>query len=506
MIGEKKAKMVIDRDFKIGEVDKRIYGSFIEHLGRAVYGGIYEAGHPQSDEKGFRKDVMELVRELQVPIVRYPGGNFVSGYNWEDGVGPVEKRPRRTELAWGTIETNEVGTDEFAEWTRRVNAEAMMAVNLGTRGVDAARNLVEYCNHPEGTYWSDLRKAHGYNEPHNIKTWCLGNEMDGPWQIGHKTAEEYGRLACEAAKAMKWVDPNIELVACGSSNSRMLTFAQWEATVLDLTYEHVDYISLHTYYGNRDNDTGNFLARSLDMDAFIKSIASTCDYIKAKKRSNKTINLSFDEWNVWYHSNEADRKIERWSIAPYQLEDIYNFEDALLVGSMLITLLKHADRVKIACLAQLVNVIAPIMTRNGGGAWRQTIYYPYMHASVYGRGSVLNPVINSPVYEAKDFTDVPLLDSAVVLNEETGDLTVFAVNKDQEDSLILECDMRSFKDYRIVEHIVLQNDDLKAVNTERNPDNVVPHNKGISQVEDGIMTAELSKLSWNVIRLSKYSN
>lgn len=499
----KKARLVVNKDFKIGEVDKRIYGSFIEHLGRAVYGGIYEPGHSKADDMGFRNDVKELVKKLKVPIVRYPGGNFVSGYNWEDGIGPVDQRPRRTELAWGTIEPNWIGTNEFAEWARRVNAEVMMAVNLGTRGIDAARNLVEYCNHQEGTYWSDLRKKHGYREPHNIKVWCLGNEMDGPWQIGHKTAEEYGRLACETAKAMKWVDPGIELVACGSSGSGMPTFAQWEATILDHTYEHVDYVSLHTYYGNRDNDTANFLARSMDMDKFIKSVVSICDYIKAKKRSKKNINLSFDEWNVWFHSNEADKKIERWSVAPPQLEDVYTFEDALVVGCMLITLLKNADRVKMACMAQLVNVIAPIMTRNGGEAWRQTIYYPYMHASVYGRGCVLNPVIESPVYDSKDFTDVPLLDSAVVLNEETNELTFFAVNRDQESPLLMECDIRSFDNYRVVEHIVLENSDIKAVNTESNPYNVIPHNKGNAVIEDGILKSALPKLSWNVIRLKK---
>lgn len=502
-MGVKNAKMVLDKNFRVGDVDNRIYGSFIEHLGRAVYGGIYEPDHPQADEQGFRKDVLELVRKLRVPIVRYPGGNFVSGYNWEDGIGPREKRPRRLELAWRTIETNEVGVNEFADWAKKANAEVMMAVNLGTRGIDAARNLVEYCNHPGGTYWSDLRKSHGYEQPHKIKTWCLGNEMDGPWQIGHKTAAEYGRTALETAKVMKWVDPSIELVACGSSNSRMPSFPEWEATVLDHTYDLVDYISLHTYYGNRDNDTANFLAKSLDMDQFIKTVVSTCDYIKAKKRSKKTINLSFDEWNVWFHSNEADKKLEPWQVAPPQLEDIYTMEDALVVGTMLITLLKHADRVKIACLAQLVNVIAPIMTQNGGAAWAQTIYYPYMHGSVYGRGYVLNPAVSCPVYDSKEFNDVPVLEAAAVANEENEELTIFAVNRDLEDVLQLECDIRSFDGYQVVEHIVLEHENIKAANTADNPYNVTPHNSGDAKVDGGRVTASLSKLSWNVIRLRK---
>jgi len=498
-----KATVRLDRDFAIAEVDRRIYGSFVEHLGRAVYGGIYEPGHPAADEQGFRTDVMDLVREIGVPLVRYPGGNFVSGYNWEDGVGPKEERPRRMDLAWRTIETNEVGTNEFADWARKVGAEVNMAVNLGTRGIDAARNLVEYCNHPGGTYWSDLRIRHGYREPHGFKTWCLGNEMDGSWQIGHKTAHEYGRLAQETAKVMKWVDPSIELVVCGSSNSKIATFPEWEATVLDYTYEHVDYISLHTYYGNPEGDTANFVAKSMNMDAFIRSVIATADYVKAKKRSKKTIHLSFDEWNVWYHSNEADRSMSPWQIAPPLLEDVYTHEDAVLVGCMLITLLRHSDRVKIACLAQLVNVIAPIMTANGGPAWRQTIFYPYMHASRYGRGTAIRPVIRCPKYDSRDFADVPYLEAIAVHREEQGELTLFAVNRSVDEPLHLECDVRGFPGMRVIEHLVLEHDDPKASNTETDPFRVVPHNRGDASIDDGIVTAHLPKLSWNVIRLGR---
>jgi alpha-L-arabinofuranosidase len=498
----KKAKMIIEKDFKIAEIDKRIYGSFIEHLGRAVYGGIYEPGHPQADENGFRRDVIEMVKELQVPLLRYPGGNFVSGYNWEDGVGPKETRPRRLELAWRTIETNQIGTNEFVDWAKLVNAEVNMAVNLGTRGIDAARNLVEYCNHPSSSYYSDLRISHGYKEPHKIKTWNLGNEMDGPWQIGHKTAEEYGRIATEAAKVMKWVDPTIELVACGSSFRDMPTFAEWEATVLDHTYDHIEYLSLHQYYGNKDNDVANYLALSMEMDDFIRSVISIADYIKAKKRSKKKINLAFDEWNVWFHSIEKDKLIEPWQVAPNQLEDVYTFEDALLVGCMLITLLKHADRVKIACLAQLVNVIAPIMTQDSGEAWKQTIFYPFMHTSVLGRGVALNPIISSPKYDSKDFTDVPFLESTAVYNEEKEELTIFAVNRDLEDGLQLECDIRNFDGYQVVEHIVLENENLKQTNSAQ-ATSVAPHTNGSAQIDHRLVSALLPKLSWNVIRLAK---
>lgn len=502
MSNDLRANMTIDKQHQIGKVDERIYGSFIEHLGRAVYGGIYEPEHPSADEEGFRTDVIDLVKELQVPIIRYPGGNMVSSYNWEDGAGPRNQRPKRLDLAWRSIETNQIGLNEFVDWANKANTDVMMAVNLGTRGIDDARNLIEYTNHTGDTYWSELRKSHGYEAPHNIKTWCIGNEMDGPWQIGQMTPEEYGRKAKETAKAMRTVDPTIELVSCGSSNSSMDTFPVWEATTLDHTYEEVDYISLHQYYTNYENDTGNFLAKNMDMDNFINTVISTCDYIKAKKRSKKKMYLSFDEWNVWYHSTENDTKVEPWTIAPPLLEDHYNFEDALLVGSMLITFLKHADRVKMASLAQLVNVIAPIMTENKGKSWRQTIFYPFMHASIYGRGISLYPVVDSPKYDSKDFTDVPYIDSAAVYNNEKEELTLFLVNKHLSDNIILRSDLRSFSDYEIVEHIALENVDLKAVNTAyRQP--VKPQQKKSSELVDGVLKTNLSKASWNVIRLKK---
>ena len=301
-----KAKIILDKDFIVGEIDKRIYSSFIEHLGRAVYGGIYEPTHPEADELGFRKDVMEFVKKLDVPMVRYPGGNFVSGFNWEDSVGPRDKRPKRLDLAWFTTETNEVGLHEFAEWSKKAGSEIMYAVNLGSRGPEEARDIVEYANHPSGSKFSDMRIANGQKEPFGIKLWCLGNEMDGPWQMGQKTAQEYGRIANEAAKMMKWVDPSIELVACGSSSSEMPTFGSWEMEMLEECYENIDYVSLHRYYGNPTGDTPGFLARTMDMDDFIKTVVSICDAVKGKKHSKHQVNLSFDEWNVWYHSNEQE--------------------------------------------------------------------------------------------------------------------------------------------------------------------------------------------------------
>lgn len=498
----KKADIIIDKYFLTGSVDKRIFGSFIEHLGRAVYDGIYQEGNSNSDEQGFRRDTLDLVKELKVPIVRYPGGNFVSGFRWEDSVGPKEMRPARTDLAWRVIETNQFGLNEFADWSKKAGSEIMMAVNLGTRGPEDAKNLLEYCNFEGGTYYSDLRKSHGYEKPHDIKVWCLGNEMDGPWQMGHKTALEYGRVASETAKLLKWLDPSIETVACGSSSLTMPTFGEWEYQVLNECYNDVDYLSLHQYYGNRNDDTPDFLASSKGMDDFISGVVSICDAVKAKKHAKKEINLSFDEWNVWYHSNEQDKQIKPWVSAPHQLEDVYNFEDALLVGSMLITLLRHADRVKIGCMAQLVNVIAPIMTSDTG-AWRQTIFYPYMHASVYGRGTVLATQIKAPVYESRTYGTVSILDSVCIWDEESEALTVFAVNKDLEEDVEAVCDLRQFEGYRVKEHLVLTHDDMKAVNTEAAPDTVKPVSSGASRIENGVLTTVFGKHSWNVVRLEK---
>lgn len=499
----KKSFMTLAREFTIGEVDKRLYGSFIEHLGRAVYGGIYEKGHPAADENGFRKDVLALVKELDVPVVRYPGGNFVSGYNWLDGVGPLENRPARLDLAWETTETNEFGTNEFVAWCCAAGAEPMMAVNLGLKGPEEARNLVEYCNHPGGTYWSDLRRSHGFEQPHNIKLWCLGNEMDGAWQIGAKTAHEYGRTAVEAAKVMKWTDPSVELVLCGSSSSGMKTFGEWEAATLDLAYEKADYISLHQYFGMNvqgdwEKECKKFLARSLELEEYIKTVISVCDYIKGKKHSKHTVNLSLDEWNVWYHSNGA--KFDKWSKAPAILEDVYNFADALLVGLMLIAMLRHCDRVKVACMAQLVNVIAPIMTETGGAAWAQTIFYPFMQASRYGRGTALLPVIKTTRHDTVDFTDVPDMDAMSVFNEGNAELTVFAVNRDFTESNELDIKLTDFPGYKPVEHTVMAGHELTQTNGKDNAP-VVPVRAPLPVTENGHIKVALPPLSWNVIRL-----
>jgi alpha-N-arabinofuranosidase len=496
------ATITLNPSFKVGPVDRRLFGTFVEHMGRCVYGGIYEPDHPSADQEGFREDVAGLVRRLGPTVARYPGGNFVSGYRWEDGIGPKDQRPRRLDLAWKEIETNEVGVDDFTAWCRRVGLDPILAVNLGTRGVQEAVDLLEYCNHPGGTALSDLRRAHGSKEPHDIKVWCLGNELDGPWQVGHKTAAEYGRLAAETARAMRMADPSIELVACGSSNSQMPTFASWEATVLEHCYDLVDYVSLHTYYDPLPLDLPTFLGSAVDLDRMIEAIVATADHVGARLKSRRKLKLSVDEWNVWHQSRFAGQDDLSYDGPRALIEDVYDVADAVVVGSLLITLLRHADRVSIACQAQLVNVIAPILTREGGGAWPQTIFHPFEQAARYANGEVLlvEPVVRS--YYTDLYGDVPLLGATATYDEESGDVTVLTVNRSVDDSLELRADVRGLPGCRVVEATVLAHQNLRTHNTEDDPDCVVPRPLQDVSVDAGELRAQLPPVSWTVLRLT----
>jgi alpha-L-arabinofuranosidase len=509
----RKTSIMFDRDFAIGETDPRLFGAFVEHLGRCVYGGIYEPGHPSADTNGLRRDVLDLVKELRPTIIRYPGGNFVSGYNWEDGVGPKNERPKRLDLAWFSTEPNTFGTNEFMDWCKAANVEAMIAVNLGTRGGDAARNLVEYCNHPGGTYWSDLRKSHGWPQPHNVKFWCLGNEMDGPWQMEHKTATEYGRIAAEAAKMMKWIDPTLTLAVCGSTARNMPTFGRWDDEVLEHTFELIDFVSLHTYLNNYAGDTAAFLASPDVLDSFIDEVVAIADAVAARRRSRKRLMLTLDEWNVWYRTRRkrADRVKEGWPTAPAILEEIYNMEDALTFGGACISLLNHADRVKAACLAQLVNVIAPIMTETGGPAWRQTIFWPFAQMSRLGRGSVLRTKVKSETYSASYFdprggedhhfpVEAAYLKTAVVADV-TGGVSLFLLNRDLKQEMRVSVDARNFGRLKVKEATQLHHVDLKAINDKEVPMRVKPERLDHVEVGAGGLSTTLLPASWNVIRL-----
>ena len=491
-----KTTLILDNDFELSPLDPNVFGGFAEHLGRHIYTGIYEPGHKTADEEGFRTDVIALVKELNMPVIRYPGGNFVSGYNWEDGVGPKDKRPFKLDLAWGAGEPNTFGTNEFMSWCEKVGTKAMMAVNLGTRGPEEARNLLEYCNHPGGSYWSDLRKSHGYEKPYGIEYWCLGNEMDGPWQMGAKTAFEYGRIANETAKLLKWIDPKVKTILCGSSSRSMASFGKWEWESLHESYENVDYVSMHTYYGNRDGDMPKYLAEPDNMGAFIRETAAICDAVGASKKSKKKINLSFDEWNVWYHSGDWNSKSEPWTVARPQLEDIYDMADVLLVGGMLIEMMNHCDRVKVACIAQIVNVIAPIMTEPNGPAWKQTIFHPFAEASNRGRGTVLRQAVNAPELDGRR-----LFTATATRSDDGKYVTIFAINRSVDSPMELTTNLRAFGKLTLESHTQVRHDDLAATNTKENPNNVAPSAVSGTSVSGEKLTATLAPASWNVIRL-----
>jgi alpha-N-arabinofuranosidase len=497
------ASLTLDPAFVVGPVRRRTFGSFVEHLGRCVYTGIHDPEHPTADADGFRQDVIDLVKELGVGTVRYPGGNFVSGYRWEDGVGPVEDRPRRLDLAWHSTDPNTVGVDEFMRWCEKADIEPMMAVNLGTRGVQEALDILEYTNVVGGTHFADLRRAHGREEPYRIGMWCLGNEMDGPWQIGHKTAEEYARLAKETANAMRMIDPGLELVVCGSSNSSMPTFGAWEATVLAETYENIDYISAHAYYQEKDGDLASFLASAVDMDHFISSVVATADYVRAVGRHSKRINISFDEWNVWYQDRVATdlAKGDDWPVAPIILEDKYNVADAVVVGSLLISLLRHTDRVHSASLAQLVNVIAPIMTEPGGRVWKQTTFHPFSLTAKHAQGDVLQVALDSPTHPTAKFGDVTSLDAVATRDPETGAVSVFAVNRSTEGPLELTVSVAALGELGLVEALTYTNDDHTWAATADDDSSVLPVANATAAVADGVLTVTLPPVSWSVLRL-----
>ncbi|HEY0247959.1 MAG TPA: alpha-N-arabinofuranosidase [Gryllotalpicola sp.] len=494
-------RVTVDPSQAVAPLSPRLFGSFVEHLGRCVYDGIYEPGHPTANEDGFRLDVVELVKELGSTTIRYPGGNFVSGFRWEDSVGPRENRPVRRDLAWHSLETNQVGVDEFSRWLKLTGSELMMAVNLGTRGIQEALDLLEYCNHPSGTALSDRRIANGTLEPHNVRMWCLGNEMDGPWQTGYMTAHDYGALAARTAAAMKMADKDLELVVCGSSGSAMPTFGDWERTVLELAYEHVDYISCHAYYQERGGDLGSYLASSLDMQYFIDTVVATADHVGNKLRSGKKIKLSFDEWNIWYldEHRASDEVNDEWRYAPRQLEDVYSVADAVVLGNLLITLLKNHDRVASASLAQLVNVIAPIMTEPGGDAWRQTTFFPFSVTSRLARGVVLKPRISTERYDTRVYGAADLIDSVATFDENAGSGAVFLVNRDVNGPREVTIDVSALRVTRLEEVVTLADEDVYAKNTIADHDRVGLTKNESASLSDGLITVALPPVSWTAV-------
>lgn len=505
----KKAELYSDKHYSIGEVNEKMFSSFTEHLGRSIYSGIYEPDHPEADNQGFRKDVMKLVKELKVPVIRYPGGNFVSCYDWHDGIGPKENRPKRMDYAWSSIETNQFGIDDFCQWAAKIGVEPMIAVNLGTGNIKDAGDLVEYCNFLGGTYWSDLRIKNGHKEPYKVKYWCLGNEMEGSWQAGHLSAEDYTKKALEAAKIMRWVDPDIKLVACGSSYEMLPTYMEWDRVMLTELYDQVDYLSTHNYTMNSNQGLTNYIASYKQLDEHIKNSESVIKYVKAKNHFSKDLKICLDEWNVW---NFQDIKLDslddlvglttfemtsakKWEIAPSILQEKYSLLDAIVVGGLGITLLNNVDSVEIACLAQLINVIAPITTQKGGGLLKQAIYYPFYMLSNYGRGRSMKASVSAPTYDSI-YGTLPAIEAAVIFDEKDDEVKIFALNTDQKEDMRLDIRLNGYGKKSLKKHYALFGDDYSAINTFEHPDKVTMKELPIS--EDEVV---LPKLSWNLLIL-----
>lgn len=495
--GPTQTRVFVDPAFRIGRLDRNLFSSFIEHLGRAVYGGIYEPGSPLADQDGFRKDVMEVIRDAGVPMIRYPGGNFVSGYDWMNGVGPKKDRPTLLDRAWDTIETNQFGTDEYMLWCEKAGTLPLLAVNLGAGNPHHASQLVEYCNLEKGTKYSDLRRQYGHERPYGVKHWCLGNEMDGPWQIGHCTAREYGLRAADAARQMRAIDRDLFLVACGSSGPFMPTYLEWDREVLEQCYPFVDAISLHRYYNNTTEtggDTRHFVALNLTMDRQIEEIQAVCEIVRGRLRSDKVLYLSFDEWNVWYRERNGDGGKK---VAPHLVEEVYNLEDALLVGGLVNSLLRHADRVKVACLAQLVNALAALLT-NEQGVLKQTIFYPYEWALKNCSGDVLNLSVESPTYEVQGLGQVPYLDVVATRDEASQKVCLLVLNRDLDNGREFEVNWRADAPTRVLASQVMTGPDLKATNTFADPKKVVPADLNQPQLNGAKTTIEVPAKSYSL--------
>ena len=490
-----KAQIYLDTHRTIAPISPLLFGGFAEHMGRCVYEGMYDPDSPLADERGFRRDVMDALRDQGYTTIRYPGGNFLSGYNWLDGVGPKEQRPRRRELAWQSLETNQFGTNEFMGFCKAIDAAPMLGVNMGTGTIQSACDLVDYCNTPSGTYWSDLRSQHGYAAPHNVKYWCVGNEMDGPWQMGALAAHEYGVKAREAAKLMRWMDPSIETVLCGSSNDRMPTFPEWDRVALEEAWEHMDYLSIHYYAGNRENDTPSFLANSVLFEHYVDTMEGVLRYVKAKRRSKHDVYLSWDEWQVWY---KGDPVQGNWTEAPHLSEEMYNLEDALVVGQWLNVFLRKSHVLKIACVAQIVNVISWIHTR-GDELLKHPSYYVFELVSNHARGQALDVLVKAPRTETAQFGDVPMLDVSASYDPADGSGAIFVVNRSLTESVVTDLVWQDGRNVTMEKAWQLAGTDPKAGNTWEDPNALTAQPITAPVVKDGKATIELPPLSFTVL-------
>lgn len=458
------ARIKIDFDRQIGTIDRNIYGNFIEHLGRCIYGGIYEEGSPLSDSDGFRKDVLEAVRGLHLPLLRWPGGNFSSGYNWKDGIGPKDARPRRWDTAWQAEESNRFGTDEFIQYCRKINAEPYITINMGTGTMQDAADWVEYCNGTMNTYWADLRKKNGHPEPYNVKYWGLGNEMYGPWQAGRKSAQEYGPLALEYAKMMRWIDPTIKLVACGGPTT------EWNRLALESLLEVADYISLHHYGGSTDNAKEAHDATNMERQIQVLDAVITTVMVRTERKER--IKIAADEWNIWFRSwfKRGD---------DHKLEEVYNLRDALWVAEALNIFHRACRTVTLADLAQLVNVIAPIMA-NDKGIVLQPTYFPLKLYAEHCGTVALDALVRSDAFP--EFPDMRYIDVSATTDEKNQKLTLAVLNRHPAADIAVDIMIEGFKPQASGDLYEVNGPSLDSTNTFDKPNEVTVRKRTFSGV------------------------
>jgi alpha-L-arabinofuranosidase len=460
---EGQARIKLDPDRVIGEVHPRVFGNFVEHLGRCVYGGVFEEKSPLADADGFRRDVMDAARGLGVTLLRWPGGNFASGYNWKDGIGPRAERPARRDHAWGAMESNRFGTDEFLTYCERLKVEPYLCINAGLGSVEDARNWVDYTNESANTYWAQQRRKNGRDKPWGVKIWGLGNEIDGPWQLGHKNAEDYAKFALEAAKAMRRADGSIQLIASGSSNfGPGADWVGWNRTVLERLKNEIDYISLHTYVGNRTNNFEEFLAFARDLEDRIEVVKGQIRAVRVGNPDARPIQIAFDEWNVWYRTLVPGST--EYEIAKTGLEEKYNFEDALGMGVFLNAFFRHADVVKLANLAQLVNVIAPIYT-SPEGMYLQTIYFPIAEYAKQRGNQSLDVRVDSPQYRPDKGRELGYLDVSATYDPKARQVFVNVLNRSEKTDITARVENVAGAPSGPVSVWELNHPDLKATHT-----------------------------------------
>jgi alpha-N-arabinofuranosidase len=359
-----------------------VFGGFVEHLGRCINGGLFEEGSPLSDSRGFRTDVLELLRPLRLSVLRWPGGNFVSNYLWTDGIGPRDGRPPRLELAWGAVEPNRFGTDEFLQYCAELGAAPYICLNMGTGALSEALAWVEYCNSSARSYWADRRRQNGHEAAYGVPYWGLGNEMYGDWQVGQMSADEYVREASRWAKAIRRLDPDVKLVSCGLNG-----WDEWDRVVIEAMASLVDLHSLHIYTGAEDYWTNVLTPHQVERA--INHTSSLISLAVYNQRLARTPRIAYDEWNVWYRTDDG------------ALEERYSFPDALAVATYLNIFVRHCDWVRMANLAQMVNAIAPVVTTTTG-AFVQPIYYPVLLHAKAALEEAVDVHVTSPTVEGPE--------------------------------------------------------------------------------------------------------